>query len=213
MLSFARRYSNFTIFAVLGLAVTALLATQINPARALLIGFDCGTLVFLGLIVIRLGGDNPDEMRSRAADNEPDFHVLTLIALVIVGVVITAVGVELTGGGARHGGLALAGATLVLAWLFANTLFTLHYAHAWYLGDDNSGKDSRGLEFPGDDPMPDYWDFAYFAFVLGMTFQVSDVEVTSKRLRRLALLHGLLAYFFNIGVVALTVSLVASALG
>ena len=206
-----RRYANFSIFAGITLALTIALSFVLHPARALLASFDVGAVVFIVLSIVRFGRGTTEAMRTRAADNEPDHHVLIGMALVILAVVMTAVWVELSGSGGRHGtGIALAGATLVLSWLFANMLFAQHYAHIWYLKDKKG--DARGLEFPGVDPTPDYWDFAYFAFVLGMTFQVSDVQVTTQRMRRLALFHGLLAFFFNIGVVALSVSLVASAL-
>ena len=215
-MSAIRRYANFWIFLAITVVATAVLSTFIYPARALLIGFDLGAIVFLALIIVKFGDDKASEMRARAANNEPDHTTLTVIALLIAMVVIAAVWVELSAKGGRHGtGIALSSLSLCLAWLFANTLFALHYAHVWYLPDDKGkdAKDSGGLEFPGDDPTPDYWDFAYFSFVLGMTFQVSDVQITEKRVRRLALFHGMLAFLFNIAVVALSVNLMASALG
>ena len=222
-MNFARRYANFTAFAVITLAVTAGLSLILHPARALLAGFDSGVVVFLALLVGKFQRDRAAAMRAHAARNEPDHHILTMIALVIVAVVLTAVWVELSSYSGRHAtGLALAAATLALCWLFANSLFALHYAHVYYLESGThktardpataADRDLGGLAFPGTDETPDYWDFAYFAFVLGMTFQVSDVEITSQRIRRIALLHGLLAFLFNIGVVALSVSLVASVL-
>ncbi|WP_426163656.1 DUF1345 domain-containing protein [Sandarakinorhabdus sp. DWP1-3-1] len=210
-MSILRRYTRFWLFAAIMVIVTTALSTRLAPAPAFLIGFDCGASVFLVLMLRRFVRDKAAAMRARAADNEPDHHTLIGIALVIALVTVVAVWVELTGHGARSGDdVALAGVSLVLAWLFANTLFTLHYAHVWYLGDAKG--DLGGLDFPGDDTTPDYWDFAYFAFVLGMTFQVSDVDVTSKRMRRIALGHGLLAFLFNIAVVALSVNLVATAI-
>ncbi len=212
-MSFARRYSNFMIFLAVAIGVGGPLASFIYPGRALLFGFDAGAVVFLALIARKAMTEPSAVMRASAASNEPDRHTLNIFGLIIVSIVNVAVWIELTGRGGRHGtGIALAAATLTLAWLFANTLFALHYAHVWYLADTH-GKDSGGLDFPGKDPTPDYWDFAYFAFVLGMTFQVSDVQVTSRRMRRLALIHGLVAFVFNIAVVALSVNLMATALG
>ena len=215
-MSAIRRYANFWIFLAITVIGTSVMATLVYPARALLIGFDLGAIAFLALIIIRFGDDKADEMRSRAASNEPDHATLTIIAMFIALVVMVAVWVELSSKGGRHGtGIALSSVSLCLAWLFANTLFALHYAHVWYLplGRGKAAKDAGGLEFPGNDPTPDYWDFAYFAFVLGMTFQVSDVQITNKPMRRLALFHGMLAFLFNIAVVALSVNLMASALG
>ncbi len=212
-MSFLRRYINFTVFIVVTAVVTLALAPFIHGGRALLIGFDSGALVFLALIIRKAMTEQSAAMRTHAASNEPDHHVLNVFALLVVVVIIVAIWIELTGQGGRHGtGIALAALTLCLAWLFANTLFALHYAHVFYLRGSH-GKDAGGLAFPGSDPTPDYWDFAYFAIVLGMTFQVSDVEVTSKRMRRIALGHGLVAFIFNIAVVALSVNLLATALG
>ena len=103
--------------------------------------------------------------------------------------------------------VAIAG--MLFAWFLVHTIFTFRYAHIYYGDDDtNSSTHAAGLEFPGD-KKPDYLDFAYFSFVLGMTFQVSDVEVTSKRLRRLALLHGILSFLFNTIMIALTINIMA----
>ena len=173
----------------------------------------------LALVVRRYMLDDSRRMRLRAAANDVDHLAVVTIGLLIVAVILVAVWVELTANAGlldRSLSLGLASATLVMAWLFANTLFALHYAHNWYLPGkpDGDGKhtDRKGLRFPGDSPEPDYWDFSYFAFVIAMTFQVSDVQVTSKQMRRLALVHGLIAFFFNIAVVALSVNLVADVL-
>lgn len=103
-------------------------------------------------------------------------------------------------------------ASVVSSWVLVHTIFTFRYAHFFYC-DIEDGKDSKtfkpgGLDFPNESK-PDYLDFAYFAFVIGMTFQVSDVAITSKRIRRLALLHGLLSFSFNTVIVALSINVIA----
>lgn len=99
------------------------------------------------------------------------------------------------------------------AWVMVHTTFTFHYAHMYYDPDDQDPhKRAEGLEFPSE-KKPDYLDFAYFAFVIGMTFQVSDVEISARKIRRLALLHGLLAFLLNTFVVALTVNIIAGLKG
>lgn len=99
---------------------------------------------------------------------------------------------------------------MLLSWIMVHTVFTFHYAHVYYdVPDGNSSKKIKGgLNFPEEDE-PDYIDFAYFSFVIGCTFQVSDVEISSRKLRRLVLLHGLLSFGLNTFVVALTINLVA----
>ena len=101
---------------------------------------------------------------------------------------------------------------MLFSWIMVHTIFGFHYAHLYYGNDTNdSTKHAEGLEFPGKEK-PDYLDFAYFAFVIGMTFQVSDVQITSKSIRRLVLLHGLLSFGLNTFVVALTINLIADLL-
>jgi uncharacterized membrane protein len=98
---------------------------------------------------------------------------------------------------------------MAFSWFLVHTIFAMRYAHIFY-GDHETKPDAPagGLDFP-DDENPGYMDFAYFSFVLGMTFQVSDVQVTSKRLRKLALLHGILSFTFNTVIVALTINVIA----
>ncbi len=216
------RYLNFWLLMITMSVVTAgAAALHISPARAVLLGFDAGAVVFIVGILFLMHGSKADDMRERAAANDPDQHVLLAIAMFLVAVVLIAVVIELTGYGGGHGtGIAIAGTTILLVWVFSNLLLSLHYAHRFYApGDeddeagrgDGTDRDTGGLDFPGDE-MPVYSDFAYFAFVLGMTFQVSDVEITSRAIRRLALFHSLAAFLFNIVVVALSVSLIGGLL-
>lgn len=98
------------------------------------------------------------------------------------------------------------------SWWLVHTVFTLRYAHFYYCDIDHDTKGGSqklgGLEFPGK-MEPDYLDFAYFSFVVGMTFQVSDVQITSRRIRRLAWIHGLLSFAFNTFIVAFAINVVA----
>lgn len=98
---------------------------------------------------------------------------------------------------------------MLLSWVMVHTIFTIHYAHIYYDDDTKKGIPvAGGLEFPGKED-PNYLDFAYFAFVVGCTFQVSDVQVTSKKIRRLVLVHGLISFALNTFVVALTINIMA----
>lgn len=101
---------------------------------------------------------------------------------------------------------------MLFSWIMVHTLFGFHYAHLYYGDDTNdSTTHAEGLEFPGE-KNPDYLDFAYFSFVIGMTFQVSDTNVTSRSIRRLVLLHGIISFGLNTFVVALTINLVSGLL-
>ncbi len=154
-------------------------------------------------------------IRRVATREDPGRVASFAMAVVVATISVAAVGVLLAPGHAasqlRLAPTVAVGAGGVLtAWLLVHTLFTLRYAHRYYSSEN--GRSEGGLAFPGGEPEPDYLDFAYFAFVIGMAAQTSDVNITDRGIRRLALLHGLLAFGFNAAVVALAVSGLAGAL-
>ena len=102
-------------------------------------------------------------------------------------------------------------AAVVLGWVLINTIFTFRYAHLYYRDRDRDKQSDRGLSFPGTLD-PDYMDFAYFSFVVGMTFQVSDVQVTARTIRRFVLLHGFISFCYNTAILALVVNVVSGLL-
>ncbi|MHC5825961.1 MAG: DUF1345 domain-containing protein, partial [Nostoc sp.] len=101
--------------------------------------------------------------------------------------------------------------TIVGSWLLVHTMFAVQYAHSYYkyINRNNSEEITGGLNFP-DNEHPDYWEFLYYSFVVGMTSQVSDVETRSRDMRRLTLLHSILSFFFNTTILAMTINIVAS---
>ncbi|WP_062783369.1 DUF1345 domain-containing protein [Novosphingobium capsulatum] len=175
-------------------------------ADSLAMGFDFAALAFLLSLVPLLRCADADTMRQSAVDNDANRVLVLCITTVLTAVVMASIAGELPR--AAHGDslakLRLIG-TLVLTWLFANTVYGLHYAHLYYTRDDSNGRDRGGLDFPGTDT-PDYFDFAYFSFTLGMTFQTSDTGITSGRIRRIVTLHSFAAFVFNIGVIAFTIN-------
>lgn len=181
-------------------------ALGLHMAPAFLLGFDTGSLLFFVAQAWHFRRATPESMRRKARTQDAGRWGILWSGVAFSTVVLVALGTELQAG--KNGGLlaiGIAAASIVLSWLFLNTLFALHYAHGYY-GD--YGKQHEGLDFPGTAD-PDYWDFAYFAIVVGMTFQVSDVQVTSRYLRRMVLLHGVVAFFFNVFVIAVSVNIVA----
>jgi uncharacterized membrane protein len=187
-------------------AMLLLLHAGLRVANAVLLGFDLAALVFLGIFARLFNQATPSHMRSQAQALDTGRWGVLWGGVLLSAVVLAALGNELHA--ARDGGLAelaVGVLSVVLSWLFLNVMFAVHYAHGYY-GD--FGEKHAGLEFP-DTPEPDYWDFAYFSIVIGMTFQVSDVQITSKYLRRVVLLHSVIAFFFNVFIIAITVNIVA----
>jgi uncharacterized membrane protein len=169
-------------------------------------GFDFAALAFLVSLWPLLRASDVETMRRQAIDNDANRGFILGIATLLSIVVLAAIGGELprASGGDRLAMLRLVG-TLALAWMFANVVYALHYAHLFYTRDADSGSDQGGLDMPGTDA-PDYLDFVYFSFTLGMTFQTSDTAITSRAIRRIVTLHSLAAFVFNIGVIAFTIN-------
>jgi uncharacterized membrane protein len=151
-------------------------------------------------------------MRRRARlQDEGQFGILILTAVAALAslVAIFALLGSSSAGMRSAADLFLATITILLSWAFTHTIFALHYAHEYY--DENDGK-GGGMQFPGDEPEPDYWDFMYFSFVIGMCAQVSDVTVSCKPIRRTVFGHSVASFIFNAALLALTVNIAASAI-
>jgi uncharacterized membrane protein len=199
----------------LAVAVAVLLPEAIGPMRRAVIGWDCGTAFYLVLILIMVARATPASMHRRAQlEDATRWAFLALMAgaalfsmFALLGILHDVRGasglqsVELT---------LLAGGTILLSWLLAHTVFAMHYAHGYYA--DRGAERGPGLLFPGERGDPDYWDFLYFSFVIGMTCQVSDVQVAAAPWRRLVMAHGIVSFLFNTVVLALSINLLAGLL-
>ncbi len=196
----------------IGLAVALLVPGGASPTLRAIIGWDCGIVVFLGLAITMAARATKESMRQRAAlEDEARWVFLALVAgaaffsmFAILGLIREA---KAAGGAAMLIQAILAGVTIVLSWLFAHTVFAVHYAHDYF--NDLAEDRPPGLNFPSEKDDPDYWDFLYFSFVIGMTAQVSDVQVLTQLWRRLVLAHGILSFLFNTVVLALSINLFA----
>ncbi len=112
---------------------------------------------------------------------------------------------------AKNEHILLAIGAVIVSWILLHTIYTLRYAHLYYDADtdiDGQTKAIGGLQFPGKD-QPDYLDFVYFSFIVGMTFQVSDVNITSRRIRRVCLMHALMSFAFNTAILALSINVIS----
>ena len=177
-----------------------------------LVGWDVGVALYLILAFQTMAASDVRAIRRRAAEQDEGratILVLTVAAaLASLAVIIAELGSSAGSVGSRQPAhLVHAAITILLSWTLIHTIFALHYAHEYY--DETAG---GGLVFPGQEQEPDYWDFVYFSFVIGMTSQVSDVGVTSRLIRRTVAAHGVVSFFFNVALLALTINLAASAL-
>ena len=204
------------VAALLGLLGFVFVPSELPAAMRGTIAWDAGVLLFLVLTAIVVGDGHPAALRKRASHS--DTHLWIILAIVVVAAAASfaalAFVLQKPQGAPTSslvGRVCVAGATLVLSWGLVHTMFAIRYAHYFYGDPELDGTPRGGLAFPGKGH-PDFWDFMYYAFVVGMTCQVSDVQVVSKPMRRLTLAHGILAFFFNAGVLALAVNILASAL-
>ncbi len=205
---------RLAIAIIVGLLTLALPVPGFGAALSGMLAWIVGVVVFLALTLVAIGDGSPDRLRARARTLDERTWILSM--LIVAAGLVSLVALAFVVGG-RSGPpaprITLACVAVALSWLLVHTMFALHYAHAYY-GDLDPGPDYKmrgGLAFPGDHP-PDCWDFLYYAAVIGMTCQVSDVQVTSHAMRRITLAHGVLSFFFNTGVLALAVNIIAAAI-
>ena len=196
-----------------GSAAFAMVPSRFDMIARILGGWDFGAFVLLVLtLATMVACSTASHMRQRAAQQDEGRWVILAILILGAGASLVApmlIEQPLRQSGAMTIYIALASGTMLLSWLVLHTIFALHYAHSYYGPADDEDGLVGGLEFPGE-KQPDYFDFMYFSFVVGMTCQVSDVQVTSRMLRRMTLLHGIVAFFFNTIIVALTINILAS---
>lgn len=197
------RHRRFLLALAAGLAA-ALAAAGLGllGSDLMLVGADTGFATYLASTLHHARRLDAAALCQRAETEDETIGFITLLALLVLAASLLAV--FLTLNGPRDGALwrpALALAAVPLGWLVLHTIAAFHYAHLWY----GRGPEARGLAFPGD-AAPEIGDFLYFAFVLGMAAQVSDVAVTRPAMRRVVLAHSVLAFFYNTVLVALAVN-------
>jgi uncharacterized membrane protein len=207
----ARAHPRLLASIVIGAVVISLLPPDWRTVTRLLVGWDVGVLVYLLAACELMWRSDVARMRRRAAlYDEGAVFILVLTvgaALASLGAIVAELGTS-QGAARTPAQLALAAVTIALSWAFIHTIFAFHYAHECYR-ERHGG--AGGLAFPGNEE-PDYLDFVYFSLVIGMTSQVSDVAVSSRRIRRTVAAHGAVSFFFNAALLALTVNIAASAI-
>ena len=194
--------------APIGLACGGGLAPLLPWELSVLIGWDLTATLLLSWIWLSIGRLDPDET-ARLATSEDDSRAATRVLLVIasvaslVGVLFALLKAGDSVGLTRAALTAVAILTITVSWALVHTLFALRYAHLYY--SDHPG----GVDFKNDAERPAYTDFAYLAFTVGMTFQVSDTDLQTSEIRRAVLRHALLAYLFGTVIVASAINVIA----
>ncbi len=195
-------------------AIVLLAPAWVRGATRFVAAYDVAILAII--LVLWLGGmrRDPQDTECRAALEDPGRNWLLLI---VIGAVLTGLiaAIVIIGGSHQITSRVEADvvygagiAAIVLGWFLIHTMFVFRYAHLYYFDSDDDGTAQRGLTFPGTRNPNDY-DFAYFAFVVGMTFQVSDVQITDPGVRRVVLMHGLISFAYNTTIFALVINLLS----
>ena len=207
---------RLAIGVLVGLVSLIALPATVSPLGRAIISWDIGCVVFLVLMAQHFAAETAETMPVHAArDQEGEWTIFWLAigaAMASLGAIIGEFsGSKEAAPADRVLQVGLVAGTLLLSWLVTHILFALRYAHEYYEPAANGRGYAGGLSFPNEDA-PDYWDFVYFALVLGMTFQVSDVTISRRSLRRVATVQGLLGFIFNTVILALSVNIGASLL-
>ena len=205
LIAFLVRHMRFYIALVMGVT-TALVAHLTGFDAPLLAGGDVFYLVFLGLILVMVAGMTPADLKLRAKAEDEGIGIVLLITIATMGFFTYGVFTALNN---KHGldvpPLVLAGIGAPLGWVVLHTVMAFHYADIHYFDDPDVQGDEKDLLFPGGgDPGP--WDFLYYSFVVGMTAQVSDVQVVTTDMRSATLFHGMVSFFFNTVFIAMAVN-------
>lgn len=198
-----------------GMLAFLLLPPKFAASTRGLITWDVGAGLYLLLAWTMMQRASLEHMRWRARVQDDGAAVILFLTVAAAFASLAAITLELAGlkTGTRFGQglhLAFVAATFAASWLLVHTTFALHYAHAYYAAPAKDG--DAPLAFPRQDS-PGYTDFLYFAMVIGMTSQTADVAVTSARMRRLVMAHGMISFVFNTALLALTINVAASLLG
>jgi uncharacterized membrane protein len=202
--------TRVALAAIPGVVVGIVLAFFMPAQAAALIGWDVAAATFLVGVWLAIGVLEPEATQRRATRLDPSRGLADVLVITAGVAILTAVALALARAGGAHGGtkaylLAVGLVSVVFSWLSVHTIFTLKYARLYY------GDEVGGIDFNEQDG-PDYLDFAYLAFTIGMTFQVSDTDLTAKPIRRTALRHALISYLFGAVIVAIVINIVASLL-
>ena len=202
---YTHHHKRFLIAALVAFAAWWPLGRLALELRLIMTG-DIFFLVYLVLILHLTIVTSPDQLRERARTEDEGIILISVLTVVAIGLSLFSIFILLNkGDGPEFGELLLALASLPLSWLTLHAMAAQHYANLYYSQQEAEGGDRKGLEFPGDIE-PVTWDFLYFSFVIGMTAQTSDIQISASEMRRPVLAHSIASFFFNTVLVAVAVN-------
>jgi len=195
-----------------GVAVGLLFPTGFRWQTRVLAGWDIGVLLYLVTTWTMMIGSDVHQLRRRAALHDEGEWTIIVLLVAATLTSLVAIGAELHQARLENAinlwRPVAAAVTIMISWMFLHTIMAQHYAHDYYLREGSE----PGLVFPDHIKEPGYWDFAYFAFTIGVAAQTADVAIASPRIRKVALAHAVLSFFFNTAIMALAINVGASLL-
>lgn len=215
---------------VTGLLLWWLLPADWLASTRMLVSWDSAIAVYIIVVLYLMFHSGPEQIHHRAARQDEGQKIFLMLATLAPIASLAIIMLELThakdmDGVTKFLHIGLAGLTVFLSWVFMQIIFAIHYAHEYYMTAKDMANDSAlvrftkkltgkkkfgsGLQFPGHPQMPDYWDFAYFSFIIGTAAQTADVNITSATIRRTVMLHCIIIFFFNTTILALTINIAA----
>jgi uncharacterized membrane protein len=212
-MTYAIRHGSFIIAFAAGFAVFLLLTSRDVNAKNVLVGWNVTAIVFIAISWRKMLRATVSDIRRRSEDLDFSDTFVLFLSIAAAVASIAGIGLELHSVKDAPADVALGRAmaaivTILISWVFLHTLFTIHYAHRFYGGRDKA----EGLVFPDKIEEPIYWDFLYFSFTIGVAAQTADIGLSSRTMRKIALLHAVLSFLFNTTILALAINVGASLL-
>ncbi|MGO4355389.1 DUF1345 domain-containing protein [Rhizobium sp. RAF36] len=212
-MTYAIRHGSFIIAFAAGFAVFLLLTSRDVNAKNMLVGWNVTAIVFIAISWRKMLRATVSDIRRRSEDLDFSDTFVLFLSIAAAVASIAGIGLELHSVKDAPADVALERAmaaivTILISWVFLHTLFTIHYAHRFYGGRDKA----EGLVFPDKIEEPIYWDFLYFSFTIGVAAQTADIGLSSRTMRKIALLHAVLSFLFNTTILALAINVGASLL-
>jgi len=209
-----QRWINFSVSFLVALIFYFAAGVWFEGASRIVAGYDAGALTLLAFFWLRGLHSDAKLTRARAALEDPGRNLIAIIVLAVVVIGLTAAiailghGPEVKTAALRWTAYMLAAVAVSAGWFLLHTLYTFRYAHLFWYDDDGDGTESGGIKFPGTDAPSDY-DFAYFAFTLGVSFAISDPQITETRIRKEVIVHSIIAFWYNAIIIGMVINIFA----